>query len=277
MAGAATFTYYGPNAAQEGLDAAEKFNAPNAAATGQVPVAPPINTNAFAQPGNAIAAEQQAYNQLPGYNGSLAQIGQNIQSETAGQLPQDVIEQIQQGAAERGIGRGIAGSPNTGADYLQSLGLNSLELTQQGQQNFQSILPQLPGASIAANPNFYVTPEQQYQQALQAAIFQAAPQPGAASAAALNAARGGIAAGMGYAGSRGPSPGTGVAPTTIAQAPQGSNNLPMLNQMISDYDPANFEKSIGYEPTRYYHAHPTGVLTPDPPPETSNIYRLCRV
>lgn len=164
---------------------------------GSVPVGPGIYGT---QPGTteqAIGAGQLAYSQLPGYQTSLGNIGGNIASETAGQLPEDVAQQIGTAAAERGVGTGSPGSPNSTASYLDTLGLNSLELTNMGQQNLQNILPQLPGSAISQNPSFYVNPEQQYQASLEQAILRAAPDPSAVATAQMNAARAGYSAGAG--------------------------------------------------------------------------------
>lgn len=106
----------------------------------------------------AIGLGNQVNSQLPGYNTSLGNIGSNIASETAGQLPQDVINQLTQAAAERGVATGTGGSSNNNAALLSSLGLNSLQLTQQGQTNFQNILPSLPGSTLYENPSLYATP-----------------------------------------------------------------------------------------------------------------------
>lgn len=104
----------------------------------------------------SIALGQKQYRQLPGYDTSLANIGNTIGAETRGELPADVIRQIQQQAAERGISTGTAGSQNNNAGYLRALGLNSLDMTNLGQANFGRALPLLPG--LSQNPAFYTTP-----------------------------------------------------------------------------------------------------------------------
>ena len=107
-----------------------------------------------------IAQQQQTavYNQLPGYGTSMSNVGSNIASETAGQLPQDVVNQITQTAAERGITTGMAGSGSSNANLEQALGLNSLALTNTGQKNLEGILPTLPGNTVANSPSMYATP-----------------------------------------------------------------------------------------------------------------------
>lgn len=150
--------------------------------------------------GQAIGNQSAVYNQLPGYAASIGNIGANIQSETAGEVPEDVRRQLEQEAAERGISIGSPGSDNANASLLDNFGLTSLQLTNMGQGNLQNILPTLPGAGIAANPGFYTTPQQQYEAGLQNSIFQSAPDPAAAAKAGVNAVAGGFAAGRGSGG-----------------------------------------------------------------------------
>lgn len=189
------------------------WNRSGAGAYGQVPgPTQPASTAPQVVP-QAIQAGQSVYNQLPNYNADLSQIGSNITSETAGQIPADVAAQLAQQGAERGTAIGSPGSPNANAALMRSLGLTSLNLTQQGQQNFQNILPSLPGANIASNPGFYLTPGQQYEAGLQNSVFAAAPDPGAAAAANLAAAQGGFRAGAGSVGHGLPAPTTTPAST----------------------------------------------------------------
>lgn len=167
----------------------------NRSAYGSIPIAPPITPTAGQATSQAIASGQQAAGQLPGYSDSLASIGANIKSETAGELPADVLQRLQQAAAERGVATGTSGSPNNDAAYLRALGLASLDLTNMGQSNLLRQLPALPGYSVSQNPGFYVTPQQQYEADLQKSIFASAPDPRAAASASLGAARMGLGAG----------------------------------------------------------------------------------
>jgi hypothetical protein len=214
MPGAAQFIDYGPNAAQQGLSQAEAFNAAQSptspAAVGSVPA--PVNAQSTASQvvPQAISAGNSVYNQLPQYNASLGNIGANINAETSGQLPADVLAQIQQQAAERGVATGSPGSPNANAAYLRSLGLTSLDLTNMGQQNLTSILPTLPGASIANNPGFYLTPGEQYNAQLENSFLAAAPNPSAAAAANLRSAGQGFGTGLGAASGGLPPPQTTI-------------------------------------------------------------------
>lgn len=174
-----------------------------------MPTTAPVNTGAAMSLGN------QVYNQLPGYGASIGNVGANVQSETAGQLPQDVITQLQQRAAERGIGTGTQGSDNNNAAYLRALGLTSLDLTNMGQANLDKQLPLLPGAQIYQNPAFYPTSGQAYESDLQSNIFASAPNPAAAGNANLRAAQGGYAAGRGSMG--------GQLPPTPSYGPTGGS------------------------------------------------------
>lgn len=142
-----------------------------------------------------VTAGQRVNAQLPGYNQSLSNVGANIGAETSGQVPQDVINQLQQQAAERGIATGTAGSPAANASYLQALGLTSLGLNKQGQSDLQSILGSLPGASLVSNPAFYPTVGQTQEAQQLRATYGAAPQPQAAAQAGIAATQAGRAAG----------------------------------------------------------------------------------
>jgi hypothetical protein len=117
--------------------------------------------------GSAIKAGQTAASQLPGYMTSMGNIGTNIASETAGQVPQDVINQLKQQGAESNVTTG-AGS---NAAYLKSLGLTSLGLQEQGQKDLESILPSTPGYTLSQNPEFQTSSNLAYEQQLQPQIW----------------------------------------------------------------------------------------------------------
>lgn len=190
------FITYGPNSAQQGLDEATAYNRQNSpltnpAAYGSAPAAvSPASTSAAATTA-AIASGNQVNAQLPGYDQSLASVGQNIQSLTAGQVPADVMQQLQQQAAESGA---ISGSGSNAA-YLKALGLTSLGLEQTGQQDLQNILTSLPGQAISQNPAFQATTGQQLEAGQQNSVWGAAPNPAAAAAASLAATGAGYGVG----------------------------------------------------------------------------------
>jgi hypothetical protein len=116
---------------------------------------------------SSTSAGQAAAAQLPGYMTSMGNIGTNIASETAGQVPEDVIAQLKQQGAESNVGTGAASN----AAYLKSLGLTSLGLENQGQQNLENILPVTPGFNISQNPAFETSSNLQYEEGLQQQVF----------------------------------------------------------------------------------------------------------
>jgi hypothetical protein len=81
---------------------------------------------------------------LPQYATNVAQRSQNTNQMLKGQLPQDVINQISQQAAERGIATGSPGSNNANAAYLRALGLNSLGMMGQGSQELSRSIADTP-------------------------------------------------------------------------------------------------------------------------------------
>lgn len=104
-----------------------------------------------------------------------------------GQLPPDVINLIQQQAAERGIG---SGTGFRGGDYLKALGLTSLGVSTDAAKELEQGFfhaPQIDPTAISG----------QIQDArTQQSIYGSAPIPAAAHAAAIGDAQAGIGAGM---------------------------------------------------------------------------------
>jgi hypothetical protein len=131
------------------------------------------------------------YLALPGYQQSLANVGQNIQQMTSGQLPADVQYQIGQAAAERGVAQG--GFRN--ADYLKALGLNSLQMNQQGQASMNAATAALPRPALMNPQSMFVTPAEQQQATSAQSVYNAAPVPAAAAGTALAATQAGMRSG----------------------------------------------------------------------------------
>lgn len=136
------------------------------------------------------AANQFA--QLPGYTQDLSNIGASIADLTAGKIPTDVLTQLQQAAAERGIATGSPGSPNADAAYLRALGLTSLGLQNQGLTNLKTALGTLPSAPLFNPASFYYTPEQQQAAAQAQSTYNAAPIPAYAQQQAMQATKAGM-------------------------------------------------------------------------------------
>ncbi len=90
---------------------------------------------------------------IPGATDLETTSSKNIGSELQGQLPQDVVNLLAEQAAERGIGTG-------NNNFLQQLGLNSLQLEQLGQQNLTTALGRNPGARIFDPTTQLLTPPQ---------------------------------------------------------------------------------------------------------------------
>lgn len=108
---------------------------------------------------------QQAANaaRIPGAAGLEQKSSSNIESALAGELPADVIYQIAQNAAQRGVATGAPGGANTSAAYLRALGLNSLDLQKQGQDMLTQAYARNPAAPIFDIASQLMTPAQAAQ------------------------------------------------------------------------------------------------------------------
>jgi hypothetical protein len=131
---------------------------------------------------------------IPDYSGLAAQSSQNIGSELRGELPQDVINQITQNAAERGIITGTSGSGNAEAALLRSLGLTSLNMTGLGEQNLSGAVARSPIAKPFDISSLFITPEQVQEAQTMANVYASAPDPAAAGQHMEALARGGAGA-----------------------------------------------------------------------------------
>lgn len=175
---------------------------------------------------NAFNTEQalsQIGKGLPDYQSMVAQSSKNIGSNLRGELPSDVITQILQNAAERGIITGTSGAPNSNAAYLRALGLTSLNLQQQGEQELTQAIARTPRPTLF-DPNLFLISPAAAQEAQTAANYMsAAPIPAFAAGAALGAAKSGIGAGRASI----------VSPPTNPFAPQTYSS----NPFAPEYNP----------------------------------------
>ncbi len=146
---------------------------------------------------NAGLGQQPYIQNLPGYQGLLNQASANTQSLLGGNIPADVLTQIQQAGAERGVATGAPGSPNANAAMLRALGLTSLGLQQQGQQNFAQLRGQTPTGPVFNPASMLVDPNMQQQAQAAANLYNAAPNPQAAQNAAFRAMNQGLNRGQG--------------------------------------------------------------------------------
>lgn len=93
---------------------------------------------------------------LPNYQQMVAQSSGNTLSNLKGEIPPDVLALIQQQAAERGVATGSPGSPNSNAAYLRALGLTSLQLQNQGEQNLTGAINRTPVPQLFNPASLYV-------------------------------------------------------------------------------------------------------------------------
>ncbi len=127
---------------------------------------------------------------IPNYSALTSSASGVTGQELQGQLPQDVINQLQQQAAERGISTGSPGSPNSNAAYLKALGLTSLGEQQTGMTNLSQLTASAPKAPLFDISNMFTTPDQYQSAGFAANTMAAAPVPSAAAGAATRAATG---------------------------------------------------------------------------------------
>jgi hypothetical protein len=114
-----------------------------------------------------------------------------LTSRLHGELPQDVIDMLQQQAAERGISTGTG---FRGGDYLKALGLTSLGVSTDAAKELESQIGRAP----LIDPNrLLVTPEQQQEAQTAANLYGSAPIPSYAAGQSLGNAQAGIRAGLG--------------------------------------------------------------------------------
>jgi len=105
---------------------------------------------------------------LPNYGAMTGQRSKNTLGLLSGQVPTDVLQQIQQRGAERGVATGMPGGPNANAAWLRALGLTSLGLQQQGSQQLSQSIQDTPVAPVF-NPLSQFIPQENAYAELQAA------------------------------------------------------------------------------------------------------------
>ena len=134
---------------------------------------------------------------LPHYQGMIGQSSGNILSKLQGQIPQDVARQLQQFGAERGVATGSIGGPNANAATLRALGLTSLDLQNQGENQLTQAIGRTPQGAQFNPASFLVSPQDQQQAQYQANLLNAVPVPSSAQFAGLNAFQQGRGSGFG--------------------------------------------------------------------------------
>lgn len=226
-----------------------------AGAYGAVPTMPsPSQTQAQALSGNLNQMAQiqrimQAINEqsaqsamypltlnLPNYQNAMGQAMGNVQQNLAGAIPGDVWSQMQQAAAERGVAMGSPTSPNANSALLRALGLTSLGLQQQGQQNLTNLMAAVPRGTLFDPSQLLVTPAQQQEAQYMANVLAAAPNPAAAAAAEQAAIQAGMSAGQGASG-------RGVPGPTTVSFPSGGGFQGSTGSSIAPYSSPELQRA----------------------------------
>ncbi len=169
-------------------------------AYGGVPTVPnPTATAGAANAGNAAnlpalegtASNLNTFNQnqllgqynmaIPNYAALTQTASGNAMQQLTGQVPDDVINQLLTGAAERGITGGMPGSANSNAAYLRALGLTSIGQQATGMANLHQLSADAPIAKPFDPASMFVTPEQQQEAQMASNLYSSAPSPTAAA------------------------------------------------------------------------------------------------
>jgi len=95
--------------------------------------------------------------QIPGYQEGQAQRTQNAMALLQGELPPDVLAQVQRKAAGQAVKGGYAGSAAGRNLVARDIGRTSLDMTNLGAQQFANIIGTTPMAPLA---NYEFTPQQ---------------------------------------------------------------------------------------------------------------------
>lgn len=218
----------------------------------------PALTNPTATASSAISGNLANLPQLQGLvsgiNPQYTRQQDIIGQELAGQVPQDVVNQLAQQAAERGIAIGSPGSPNSLANYLTRFLGTSYGIQRQGMSEANT-LGQLTEEMM--RPYMVSAADQQAAEAMQS-IYNAAPVPSEAAKAAEDAIRraydlygGDMISGAGGAGGR---PGHVIGPSTYAGRPQpftGAINYP---QVAMGATPGTYESPTAGHANQIFNA-----------------------
>jgi len=172
----------------------------------------------------------------PGTQATINKLTENIQSGLRGELPQDVVDQVQNQAAARSFSQGIAGSEAASNFTLRDFGLTSLQRINQAQSQATQAISLFQNIAPAPNvSSFFLNPQQrlgflqqernaEFQRDNLAAQAKAAPDPvfagvanvvGQVGGAALGTFLGGLGGASGAVAGAAPSV---VSPTGIPQS-----------------------------------------------------------
>lgn len=201
--------------------------------------------------------QQQLLNQYrglnPAFDASYAQAGQNARGMLAGQLPPDVIRQLQQNSAEFGLNAGVSGSQLQSYQGLRALGLNSLDLMNRGQANLLSLTSGTPTAGLSNPQSSFITPGQQQESAVYNAALAAAPDPQKAAENALAIARQAQI-------QPGATGGRSVNPAGISRPTSSSITSDIISRYASPMNPTGYMSGTQYGTAR---EQPAAINTGD--------------
>jgi hypothetical protein len=127
------------------------------------------NVSPVAMPNPAADLGGQFAN-LSGTNNSISSM---INGQLNGQLSPDTIDAIRNQGAAWGVSAGMPGSQSSSNNMLKNLGLNTMQVQQQGLQNYNSTIPTISKTQT-------VDPSLQADVNLQNNVNSAAPNPTAA-------------------------------------------------------------------------------------------------
>ncbi len=190
--------------------------------------------------------------EIPGVSGSIGKATGNINELLSGQVPEDVITQLQQQGAELGVGQGMGPmSPFSNASYLRSLGLTSLGMKEKGASELNALMGSVPRAPAFDPSSMLVNPQQEQEAAYLAQVLGNAPVPSEVAKANLQA----LHAGVGVGGS----------------SPVGGFNLPVHGGPAFNTPPIT---SPEYGPAQVYGPSGGGATGPeiDPYAQWRNTY-----
>lgn len=115
---------------------------------------------------NQSQMDQQFAHLIPGFSDMTGRISQNIQNQLEGKLPADVIDQINRSTVAKSVEGGYAGSQFGKNLTARDLGLNSLQLAQQGLTNAQQWIANTRmnrTAPLVSPSSMFLSPEQRTQ------------------------------------------------------------------------------------------------------------------
>lgn len=141
---------------------------------------PQVGGGAFGRVPGAIGAPPSTYTQvgnvLPGLPNLTKTAGSVVGDELSGKLSQGTVNFLQDKAAQFGVTMGLPGMGGGGFasnQFLRNLGLTSEQLSQQGLQSYNQLLPTLASTQLQPGLEFEI--------AQQNALNAAAPDPRAAT------------------------------------------------------------------------------------------------